>query len=144
MTSQRLNWFLEIIRQTVFRHDFPPGTYPFFTSVSSVTLPLPDYGRVARNPSRVGAKREITSYKPTLSGLWLRACARHLADHGLRCSVPRRRRNWYRRRVVLAPAWLFIETDAQSGFCYYLMSEKGVGRMDAAQTRIANQSFITS
>jgi len=50
----------------------------------------------------------------------------------------------HRHRVTLTPAWLFIEAYAQSGFCYYLMSEKRVGRMDAAQTRIANQSFITS
>jgi hypothetical protein len=46
--------------------------------------------------------------------------------------------------VALAPAWLFIEAYAQSGFCYYLVCEKGVGRMDAAQTRIADQSLIAS
>jgi hypothetical protein len=35
MTPQRLNWFLEIIRQPVFRRDLHPWNVPVLEEVSS-------------------------------------------------------------------------------------------------------------
>src|ERR1700687_3556835 len=43
----------------------------------------------------------------------------------------------------LAPAGLFIQADTQNSLCHHLMREEGIRGMYSAQTRIADQSFVT-
>src|SRR5215469_13477724 len=47
------------------------------------------------------------------------------------CSPPR-----------LSPTRLFIKADTQCCLCNYLMCEEGIGRVNAAQTRVAHQALV--